>query len=135
MDTTTEKLQHIYDTSKTVAIVGLSDNPKRPSYEVALYLQSMGFKIIPVNPNVSEVLGQKSYASLLDIPEKVDIVDIFRRSEYVSEIVDQAIAISAKTIWMQEGISDEVAAKKALEIGLEVVMNMCLMKTHKKLAL
>lgn len=128
------KLQHIYNTSKTIAIVGLSDEPERPSLQVANYLQSIGFKIIPVNPNISDVLGQKSYASLLDIPEKVDIVNIFRRSEYVSEIVDQAIAISAKTIWMQEGISDKLAAQKARSAGLEVVMGMCMMKTHKKLS-
>ena len=129
------RVKKIYDSTKTIAIVGLSDKPERPSHQVASYLQSRGFKIIPVNPNILQVLGEKSYTSLLDISEEVDVVDIFRRREYVPEIVDQAIKIGAKTIWMQEGIIDEQSAEKAREKGIEVIQNMCMMKTHQKLKL
>ena len=116
---------------KSIAIVGLSDNPERPSYEVAKYLISKGFKIFPVNPNINNVLGIKSYKKLSDIKEKIDVVDIFRKSEFVGPIVDEAIKIGAKNIWMQEGVVDEVSAKKARTAGLTVIMNMCMMKQHK----
>jgi predicted CoA-binding protein len=118
---------------KTIAIVGLSDDPSRPSFEVGKYLMDHGFKVIPVNPNIDNFLGIKSYRSLSDIKETVDVVDIFRRSEFVEPIVDEAIKIGAKTIWMQEGITNKKAADKAQTSGLTVVMDMCMMKTHKKI--
>jgi len=119
--------------SRTIAVVGLSSKRFRPSYGVAEYMQSQGYRIIPVNPNEDEVLGEKSYARLEDIPERVDIVDIFRRSEFVPPIVHAAIAIGARAIWMQEGVTHEDAARKAREAGLEVVMDRCILKEHMRL--
>ncbi len=117
---------------KTIAIVGLSDKPGRPSFEVGKYLMDHGFKILPVNPNIDNFLGIKSYKTLSDIKEKIDVVDIFRRSEFAGLIVDEAIIIGAKMIWMQEDVIDEVAAAKARAAGLTVIMNMCMMKQYKK---
>lgn len=117
---------------KSIAIVGISDNLEKPSYKVGKYLISKGFKIFPVNPNINNFLGIKSYETLSDIKEKIDVVDIFRKPEFVAPIIDEAIKIGAKTIWMQEGISDEKAAVKARAAGLTVVMNICMMKEHKK---
>ena len=125
--------EHMIRTGKTIAVVGLSSRRSRPSYGVSEYLQSQGYRIIPVNPNETEVLGEKAYARLEDIPEPVDIVDIFRRSEEVPAIVDSAIKIGARGIWMQEGVSDEAAAAKARAAGLEVVMDHCILKTHRKI--
>lgn len=124
-----------FDEIKTIAVVGLSPNPARPSYQVARYLQSVGFKIIPVNPTAEEILGEKSYPDLASIPQevKVDLVDIFRRSEEVEPIVAQAVARGVKYIWMQEGVVNEEAATLAREAGAEVVMDRCLMKEHKRL--
>jgi predicted CoA-binding protein len=116
--------------AKTIAVVGLSANPDRPSYRVSRYLQQQGYKIIPVNPNIREVLGEKAYPRLKDIPDKVDIVDVFRRSEDIPPIADEAIAIKAKVLWMQEGIVNEAAAKKAEAAGLKVVMDHCIMVAH-----
>lgn len=116
---------------KTIAMVGLSDNPDRPSYKVAKYLIDKGFKIFPVNPNIDSFLEIKSYKTLSDIKENIDVVDVFRKSEFVEQIVDEAIKIGAKSIWMQEGVVNEVAAAKARAAGLTVVMNMCMMKEHK----
>ena len=116
--------------SKVIAIVGLSSKPQRPSFGVARYLQSAGYRIIPVNPNEKEVLGEKSYARLEDVPVYVDIVDIFRRSEYVPLVVDSAIAIGAAAVWMQEGVIHEEAAARARAAGLEVVMDRCTLKEH-----
>lgn len=118
---------------KSIAIVGLSDKPDRPSFEVGKYLLDQGFKIFPVNPNIENFLGIKSYQNLSDIKEPIDVVDIFRKSEFVEQIVDEAIKIGAKSIWMQEGVSDEVAAQKARAAGLTVVMNMCMMKSYKQI--
>lgn len=118
--------------SKTIAVVGLSNRRHRPSYGVAEYLQSAGYRIIPVNPTETEVLGQKSYARLEDIPERVDIVDIFRRSEFVPEIVESAIRIGARGVWMQEGVIHADAAQRARRAGLLVVMNACILKEHIK---
>jgi len=118
-------------TSHTIAVVGLSDNPMRPSHGVSAYMQSQGYKIIPVNPQVDEVLGEKAYASLLEIPQAIDIVDIFRRSEFVPEIVDQAIQRKARAIWMQEGVVHEQAAEKARKAGLLVIMDSCILKEHR----
>jgi len=117
---------------RAIAIVGLSDNPDRPSYKVAKYLMDKGFKIFPVNPNIDNFLGVKRYKALSDITEKIDVVDIFRKSEFVEPIVDEAIKIGAQTIWMQEGVINEKAAVKARAAGLTVVMDMCMMKEHKK---
>jgi len=122
--------REILTTSKTIAVVGLSDKPHRPSHEVAQYLKDEGYRIVPVNPNISEALGQKAHRSLRDIPEPVDIVQIFRRPEHVPPIVDDAIAIGAKVVWMQLGIADETAAARARAAGLKVVMNTCMATTH-----
>jgi len=113
--------------SKTIAVVGLSANPARPSHEVAAYLQRVGYRIIPVNPNEKEVLGEKAYARLEDVPEKVDIVDIFRRTEEVAAVVESAIGIRAKVVWMQLGIEDRVAAEKARRRGSVVIEDACLL--------
>lgn len=118
---------------KSIAIVGLSDKPDRPSFEVGKYLIEKGFKIFPVNPNIDNFLGIKSYKTLSEIKEKIDVVDIFRKSEFVKPIVEEAINIGAKSIWMQEGVTDEMAAAKARTAGLNVIMNMCMMKSHKKI--
>ncbi len=123
-----EKITSLLAASKVVAVVGLSSKPYRASFGVAQFLQSSGYRIIPVNPNESEVLGEKSYARLDDIPEKIDIVDVFRRSEYVPEIVDAAIRIGAQAVWMQEGVKDEASAQRARNAGLFVIMDRCIAK-------
>ncbi len=120
--------------ARTIAVVGLSDKPDRASYRVASYLQRAGYRIIPVNPQVESVLGEPSRASLRDVTEPVDIVDIFRRSEAVPPVVEDAIAIGAKVVWMQSGIVNEAAARRAREAGLQVVMDRCLMVEHAQLA-
>jgi predicted CoA-binding protein len=130
---TSEEILDILKNTKVIAVVGLSDKPDRDSYQVARYLQSAGYRIIPVNPAVKEVLSEKSYASLPDVPEKIDLVDIFRKPEAVPQIVDEAIAVGAKVIWMQEGIVHNAAADKARAAGLRVVMNKCLLKEHHKM--
>jgi len=119
--------------SRTIAVVGLSGNPMRPSNGVSEYMQRAGYRIIPVNPNVAEVLGEKSYARLEDVPEPIDIVDVFRRPQFVPEIVESAIRVGAKSIWLQEGVVHEPAARRAREAGLEVVMDKCILKEHRKL--
>ena len=115
---------------KRIAVVGLSSDPSRPSYDVARYLQRQGYTIIPVNPKETEVLGEKSYPTLSDIPEPPDVVDIFRRPEYVGEIVDEAIRVGAKAVWLQLGVINEEAARKAREAGLLVVMDRCMKIEH-----
>ena len=117
---------------KTIAVVGLSSNPARPSYGVTEYIQSSGYQIIPVNPNETDVLGEPSYASLDDVPQKIGIVDIFRRPEEVAPVVDAAIRVGAKVVWMQLGIANEAAARKAQAAGLIVVMDACMLIEHKK---
>lgn len=117
--------------SKTIAVVGLSDSPLRPSHGVSEYMQTHGYRIIPVNPNIEECLGEKAYASLLDVPEKIDIVDIFRRPEFVEAVVDQAIQLKVPAIWMQEGVVHEEAAAKACKAGIFVVMDLCILKEHR----
>jgi uncharacterized protein len=126
-------IPEILKSSRTIAVVGLSSNPMRPSNGVAAYLQRAGYRVIPVNPNESEVLGEKCYARLEDVPEKIDVVDIFRRSECVPEIVESAIRVGAKTVWMQEGVVNQQAAERARAAGLEVVMDRCTLKEHRKL--
>jgi len=117
--------------SKTIAVVGLSNSPLRPSYGVSAYMQSNGYRIIPVNPKIKEALGETAYASLLDVPERIDIVNIFRRPEFVEEVVDQAIRLKLPAIWMQEEVINEKAAEKARKAGIFVVMDRCILKEHK----
>jgi predicted CoA-binding protein len=127
-----DAITQILATSKTIAVVGLSANRMRPSYGVAEYLKSAGYRIIPVNPNQEDVLGEKSYARLEDVPGHVDIVDIFRRPEFVPDVVDSAIRIGARAIWMQEGVVHAEAAEKARSARLFVVMDSCILKEHVK---
>lgn len=117
--------------SKNIAVVGLSDSPLRPSYGVSAYMQTHGYKIIPVNPTIRGALGEKAVPSLSDVQEKIDIVDVFRRSEYVSQIVDEAIRLKVPAIWLQEGVIDEAAAEKARKAGIHVVMDRCILKEHR----
>ncbi len=117
---------------KTIAVVGLSPNRMRPSYGVSDYMKRSGYRIIPVNPGHSEILGEQSYRTLDDVPDTVEIVNVFRRSEYVPEIADAAIRKGAKVLWLQEGIYDEAAAEKARAAGLEVVMDTCILKEHRR---
>ncbi len=123
-------IDEILKTCRTVAIVGISPKEDRPSYRVASYLKSEGFDMVPVNPACSEVLGEISYPDLLSLPRPVDVVDIFRRSEDVPPIVEQAIRIKAKVVWMQEGVVNEAAARMAQQAGLKVVMDHCMRKEH-----
>jgi len=119
--------------ARTIAVIGLSSKRYRPSHGVAEYMQSAGYRIIPVNPFETEVLGEQAYPELDRVPGTVDIVDIFRRSEFVPEIVEAAIRIGARAIWMQEGVVHEEAAAKARAAGLEVVMDRCILKEHRRL--
>ena len=123
----------ILNSSWTIAVVGLSPEPDRPSYRVARYLKQQGYRIIPVNPSAKEILGEPCYPDLSSIPEVVDAVDIFRRSEEVPAVVEEAIRIGAKAVWMQEGVIDEAAAARAREAGLLVVMDRCMLKQHRRL--
>ena len=129
--TKTDPITDILQRAKTIAVVGLSDNPLRPSHGVAAYLQSQGYRIIPVNPQIESSLGEQAYPSLLDVPEKIDIVDIFRRPEFVEEVVDQAIQLKVPAIWMQEEIIHEKAAQKARQAGIFVVMDRCILLEHR----
>jgi len=125
-----EAIKRILDECKTIAVVGLSSNPIRPSYGVARYMRQSGYRIIPINPNETEVLGEKAYANIAEAPERFDLVDIFRRSEEAGGHIDEAIRLGARAVWMQEGVIDEDAARRALEAGLMVVMDRCIMKEH-----
>lgn len=117
--------------SKNIAVVGLSDSPLRPSYGVSAYMQTQGYKIIPVNPTIRGALGEKAVPTLADIREKIDIVDVFRRSEHVAEVVDEAIRLKVPAIWLQEGVIDEAAAEKARKAGIQVIMDRCILKEHR----
>jgi predicted CoA-binding protein len=117
--------------AKTIAVVGLSNSPLRPSHGVSAYMQSQGYRIIPVNPKIDESLGEKSYRSLSDVPGKIDIVNIFRRPEFVEDIVDQAIRLKVPAVWMQEDVINENAAKKARQAGMFVIMDRCILKEHR----
>jgi hypothetical protein len=127
----TDAVAELFKRSNTIAVVGLSDSPLRPSHGVSAYMQSQGYRIVPVNPQIDESLGEKSYPSLLDVPEKIDIVNIFRRPEFVGEIVDQAIQLKVPAIWMQEDVINEPAAEKARRQGIFVVMDRCILKEHR----
>jgi predicted CoA-binding protein len=126
-------IKEILEKYKTIAVVGLSSQTWRPSYSVSRYMQSAGYRIIPVNPNEREVLGERAYASLDDVPEPIEIVDIFRRPEYVPDIVEAAIRRQARVIWMQLGVINQAAADRAIAAGLEVVMDRCILVEHRAL--
>ena len=126
-------MKELLESARTIAVVGLSSSRMRASYGVSACMQSAGYKIIPVNPKEREVLGEEAYARLEDLPEKVDIVDIFRRAEFLSDIVDSAIGIGARALWMQDGLRDDVAAARARQAGLVVVMDDCILRVHRRL--
>lgn len=126
-----DSIADLLKTAKTIAVVGLSCDPLRPSHGVSAYMQSHGYRIVPVNPHIDECLGEKAYRSLLDVREKIDIVNIFRRSEFVEDVVDQAIKLKVPAIWMQEDVIDERAAAKARKAGIFVVMDRCILKDHR----
>ncbi len=126
-----DPIAELLKSAKTIAVVGLSDSPMKPSFGVSQYMQSRGYRIVPVNPQISEALGEKAYASLLDVPEKIDIVDVFRRPDAVPEIVEQAIQLKVPAIWLQETVVHEEAAQKARDAGIFVVMDKCILKEHR----
>lgn len=128
------QISDILRTARTIAVVGLSGKRFRPSFGVTEYMQRAGYRIIPVNPNETQILGERSYPDLDSVPGEIDIVDIFRRSEYVPEIVEAAIRKGAKAIWMQEGVAHEAAAQRAAAAGLMVLMDRCILKDHRRLA-
>jgi hypothetical protein len=130
--TATDEIGELLKRTKTIAVVGLSDSPLRPSYGVSAYMQSHGYKIIPVNPSIKGALGEKAVASLAEVEEKIDIVDVFRRSEYVPELVDEAIRLKVPAIWLQEDVIHEEAAEKARKAGILVVMDKCILKEHRR---
>lgn len=132
MQDTADPILDILEKYKTIAVVGLSSNPSRASYEVTEYMQNAGYRIFPVNPNEKEVLGEKSYARLEDVPEKIEIVDVFRRAEDVPPVVESAIRVGAKVVWMQLGIENPLAAERAREAGLVVVENACIFVEHRR---
>ncbi|HEV2960589.1 MAG TPA: CoA-binding protein [Candidatus Angelobacter sp.] len=128
----TDEITELLKRTKTIAVVGLSDSPLRPSHGVAAYMQSQGYRIIPVNPTIKGALGEKAVASLSEIQEKIDIVDVFRRPEGVPEVVDEAIKLGVPAIWLQEGVIHEDAAAKARKAGIFVVMDKCILKEHRR---
>ncbi len=128
-----ETLRQALIGARNIAVVGLSDNPSRPSYGVARYLQRQGYRIIPVNPTIAEALGEKAYPDLISVPDAIDMVDIFRRPDQVGPTVDEAITKGVQTIWMQIGIVDEAAAARARAAGITVIMDRCTMVEHRRL--
>ncbi len=127
-----EVIKKIIKECRTIAVVGLSSDPYRPSNSVSGYMRRNGYKVIAVNPNETSVFGEPAYPSLADVPEKFDLVDVFRRSDEAGHAVDDAIAVGAKAVWLQEGVIDEAAAQRALDAGLLVVMDRCWLKEHIK---
>lgn len=128
-----ETIRKILEETRTIAVVGLSSNPLRPSYDVSSYLQSRGYRVIPVNPNETEVLGEKAYSKLADVPDGIDLVDIFRRGEEAGYHVDEAIQLGLPAVWLQDGVVDEAAAARAAIAGLRVVMDRCILREHLRL--
>ena len=128
-----QTMEEILRSAKIIATVGLSSNPEKESYGVAQYLKNQGYHVIPVNPTANEILGETSYPDLESVPEKIDVVQVFRKSEDVPPVVDGAIKVGAKVVWMQEGITNEEAAQKARAAGLQVVMDACMRETHQRL--
>jgi len=126
-----DSIRDLLTSAKTIAVVGLSNNPLRPSHGVSAYMQAQGYRIIPVNPTIPEALGEEAYPSLLEVPEKIDIVNVFRRPEFVDAIVDQAIQLKIPAIWMQEEVINESAAARARKAGLFVAVDLCILKEHK----
>jgi uncharacterized protein len=126
-----DEIGKLLQSARSIAVVGLSDSPLRPSYGVSAYMQSQGYRIIPVNPTIRGALGEKAVAKLSEVKEKIDIVDVFRRSEHVAEVVDEAIRLKVPAIWLQEGVIDEAAAEKARRAGIQVVMDRCILKEHR----
>ena len=126
-------LRRILQEARVIAVVGYSDKPHRTSYRIGRYLREAGYKVYPVNPSVAEIDGVRSYASLAEVPVPIDIVNVFRRSEFLAEVVEQAIAVGAKAVWAQLGVVDELAAKKGEEAGLSMVMDRCIMVDHGQL--
>ncbi len=126
-------IKRILDECRTIAVVGLSWNPMRPSNGVASYMRRQGYRVIPVNPNEREVFGERAYGSLADVPEKIELVDVFRRADEAGAVVDEAIRLGAKAVWLQEGVIDNAAAKRALDAGLLVVMDRCILKEHARM--
>jgi len=129
--TQNDEIRELLIKSKTIAVIGLSSDPLRPSYGVSQYMQHKGYRIIPVNPNEKTVLGEKSCASLAEVPERIDLVDVFRRPEFLPEIVDEAIRLKIPAIWLQEGVVHQAAANKARDAGIFVVMDKCILKEHR----
>ncbi len=130
--TEAEQITELLKNAKTIAVIGLSDSALRPSFGVSEYMRAHGYRIIPVNPAIQEWLGEKAYVSLLDVPDKIDIVDVFRRSDAVPEIVEETIQIKAPAIWLQEGVIHEEAAERARQAGIFVVMDLCILKEHRR---
>jgi hypothetical protein len=130
--TASDEIGELLKRTKTIAVVGLSDSPLRPSYGVSAYMQTAGYRIIPVNPSIKGALGEKAVASLSDVREKIDIVDVFRRSEFVPDVVDEAIRLKVPAIWLQEGVVHEEAAERARKAGIFVVMDRCILKEHRR---
>jgi predicted CoA-binding protein len=133
LPTEAERIATLLKSAKTIAVVGLSNNPFRASFDVSQYMQSQGYRIIPINPTISESLGEKAYGSLSEVPEQIDIVNVLRRSEFVPEVVDEAIRLKVPAIWMQEGVVHEEAAEKARGAGIFVVMDRCILKESSRL--
>ena|SRR5215475_6651507 len=132
MTDATDEIGELLKRSKTIAVVGLSSNPLRPSYGVSAYMQTQGYRIVPVNPEIKGSLGEKAVSSLADVREKIDIVDVFRRSQFVPDLVDEAIRLKLPAIWLQEGVIHEEAAEKARKAGIFVVMDRCILKEHRR---
>ena len=126
-----DPIRRLLASAKIIAVVGLSPNPLRASHGVSAYMQERGYRIIPVNPNIREALGEESYPSLLEVPDKIDIVNVFRRPEFVEQVVDQAIQKKIPAVWMQEGVINQAAAAKAEEAGIFVVMDRCILQEHR----
>jgi uncharacterized protein len=126
-----DPIRDLLERSSTIAVVGLSDSPLRPSHGVSAYMQAQGYRIIPINPKIRGALGEKSYPSLLEVPERIDIVNVFRRPEFVEKIVDEAIRLGIPAVWMQEGVVDPAAAEKARKAGMFVAMDLCILKEHR----
>jgi predicted CoA-binding protein len=131
-ETAVDEVGEVLKRAKNVAVVGLSSSPLRPSYGVAAYLQTHGYRIIPVNPNIRGALGEKAYPTLAEVPEKIDIVNVFRRPEFVPEVVDEVLRLQLPVLWMQEDVVHEEAARKARAAGVFVVMDRCILKEHRK---
>jgi predicted CoA-binding protein len=129
------QIKEVLENAKTIAVVGLASSPLRPSYGVSAYMQQQGYRIIPVNPTISDALGEKAYASLRDIPKdiKIDIVDVFRRPDAVPDVVDEVLELNLPMLWLQETVVHEAAAEKARKAGVFVVMDKCILKEHRRL--